>query len=205
MENMKKYKQEKGAHAPGLPVKWSYFNDMDRIFGNNPRQSVDVENTARMLKSVVKSEEGGCSPVIEVHLSVDLKESEELLQESTCLADEEATPAATSVQVENAPDIHSNSFAMRGKKRRHNSYHSPAKALAGAITKFGELYTQLERDRAEREERRIEREERRQKENADREERILKMQMDMQLRLAELFTLGQSPNRGPPSGEEVKE
>jgi hypothetical protein len=59
----------------------------------------------------------------------------------------------------------------------------------------------LERDRAEREDRRIEREERRQKENTDREEGILKMQMDMQLRLVELFTLGQSPNRGPPSGE----
>ncbi|KAG0629962.1 hypothetical protein M758_1G142600 [Ceratodon purpureus] len=208
MENMKKkYRQEKGAHTPGLPVKWSYFNDMDRIFGNNLRvlQTLDAENTAPVPKSIVKPEEG-CSPstpVIEVHLSVDLKESEELLPESTCLVEEEALPA-TSVQVENAPDIHSNSSARRGKKRRHNSYYSPAKALAGAITKFGELCTQLERDRAEREERRTEREERRQKENADREERILKMQMDMQLRLAELFTLGQKPNRGAPTGEEVK-
>lgn len=205
MENMKKkYRQEKGAHTPGLPIKWSYFYDMDRIFGNNPIvvQTLDVKNTAPVPKSAVKPEEG-CSPstpVIEVHLSVDLKESEELLPESTCLAEED-TPPATSVQVENAPDIHSNYSARRGKKRRRSSYHSPAKALAGAITKFGELCMQLERDRAEREARRSERQERRQKENADREERILKMRMDMQLRLAELFILGQNPNRNPPSGE----
>lgn len=216
MENMKKkYKQEKGAQIPGIPVKWSYFRDMDRIFGNNPRvlgtlgttnnSAPIIQSEPVPLKSIVKSEEGCTSPSIipvpDVRMSVDSKESEELLPESTCLAAEEEedtpgsspqTPPSTSVQVEN--HVLTNSSARRGKKRRH-SYHSPAKALAGAITKFGELCTQLERDRAEQEERRAEREERRQKENADREERILKMQMDMQLRLAELFTLGQ--NRAP--------